>query len=65
MPPKPGRVADAKPPYMPKPTKVTPKPTYATKSTYATQAYARPTMRQTFMRPVYRPPVPTPKYNVK
>jgi hypothetical protein len=58
VPPKPGRVTDAKPPYVPKQTMVTPKPAYATLA--VKQAYVRPTMRQNFMRPVYRP---APTYN--
>ena len=52
VPPKPGRVTDAKPPYVPVQTKVTPKPAYAALA--VKQAYVRPTMRQNFMQPVYR-----------
>ena len=58
VPPKPGRVTDAKPPYVPKQTTGTPKPAYATLA--VKQAYVRPTMRQNFMRPVYGP---APTYN--
>jgi hypothetical protein len=53
VPPKPGRVTDAKPPYVPKQTMVTPKPAYAALA-------VKQTMRQNFMRPVYRP---RPTYN--
>jgi hypothetical protein len=49
VPPKPGRVTNAKPP---------PKPAYATLA--VKQAYVRPTMRQNFMWPVYGP---APTYN--
>jgi hypothetical protein len=57
VPPKPGRVTDTKPPYVPEQTKVTQKPAYATLA--VKQSYVRPT-RQNFMRPVYRP---APTYN--